>query len=140
MEFEDEEQHATVTVVEDFDVDILGDHQPSRLANAPDPEAQEGVRFSTTKTAPTSHRSKPSGLASSSKPSSAPKKKGRPAYQTKSERRSDKLKQKAKRTEKADDEKMKRKMSGAGSSKRTKKTSRGKKGQRGPGHLKKARS
>lgn len=78
----------------------------------------------------------PSSTLSSSSKASAPKKKGRPSYLTKAERRLDKLKQKAKRTEKADDEKIKRKMSGgAGGRNAKQKVSRGKKGQRGPGAL-----
>lgn len=46
----------------------------------------------------------------------------------------DKLKQKAKRTERMDEDKTKRKFGGSGT-KRT--VARGKKGSRGPGHLKK---
>lgn len=144
MEFEDEEQHATVTVVEDFDVDVLGEYRPSRPIAGPDDEDDNNSKPSTstlpkTSKAPsrrTSSFTLPSKSNTSSTKPSTPKKKGRPSYLTKAERRLDKLKQKAKRSEKAEDEKIKRKMSGAVGGRKAK-VSRGKKGQRGPGHLKK---
>jgi len=130
LEFENEEQLATVTVVENFEVDPLGEHRPSRLTptgsadsngeddNSPNPMTNPSKALSANRSHP--QPSAPSAKQTSGKPTtsnsskSKPTTKKRPAYQTKAERRLDKFKQKARRAEKMEEGKVKRKINGSG--------------------------
>jgi hypothetical protein len=111
-----------VTVVEDFEVDLLGEHKPSKPAQTESlsdsgscsggevdggPPARPTILL---KASSSSNLKSAKGASTSSKSKSTTKK--RPAYQTKAERKLDKLKQKARREEKMGEGKLRRKMNG----------------------------
>ncbi|KAF8310154.1 hypothetical protein DL93DRAFT_1667787 [Clavulina sp. PMI_390] len=168
LEFENEEQLATVTVVEDFDVqtDILGlrpQHVGDVEDNSDDDDDDDDMaddsstpragpshsrnknissrssvpsKSTRTSTSTSSTRTSQTITRTSSSSTAAPKKKPNPKsmpYLSKAERKLDKLKQKAKRTEHMEDRKLKSKMSGRGGGSRGKggKGSKGKPKRRG---------
>ena len=116
LEFENEEQLATVTVVEDFEVDPLGEYRPARLGSASDSDSDgEATPManppkSSLATALSSKQKKTASSAHKNKPST----KKRPAYQTKAERKLDRLKQKVRRGEKVEEGKLRRKVKSVG--------------------------
>ena len=100
LEFEDEEQMATVTVVQDFDVQLVADDPvPSTASPAEIPSITPTTSGRVVPAAPKPRLKKPS--------------KKRPAYETKAERSANKSKIKAKRAEKVDDERPKHRSKGA---------------------------
>lgn len=134
LEFENEEQLATVTVVENFEVDPLGEHKPSRPTptgsasesdsngeddNSPNQttnpsKASSAINRSHPQPSAPSAKQKSGKPTTSNSSKSKPTTKKRPAYQTKAERRLDKFKQKARRAEKMEEGKLKRKINGSG--------------------------
>jgi len=105
LEFEDEEQLATVTVIQDFDVELFDGPVSGSSTNL-------GVGVSTRQ-----ERSASASIHGSSKPRTDSKtrkvSKKRPAYESKAERAASKSKMKAKRSERIEDGKSRQKLKGA---------------------------
>ncbi|CAA7259095.1 unnamed protein product [Cyclocybe aegerita] len=122
-EYENDETLATVTVVEDFDPDTII-HGPPKSEPAPNPIP---ASTSTSTLTPTSRPAKkpsqpPSSSQSAIKSKSTPQKKIR--YQTKDARKREQVKQRARRTEKAE-------LAGGKASRKYKGSSRGGRGKHG---------
>lgn len=123
QEFEDEEQLATVTIVEEFDPDSLR-HNPSTTQAVPesspsDSEVPQTRIPSRSKSSNAGHHSEPRTTKPPAKKSKSQPKKI--AYETKAARKATRVKQRARRTEKAE-------LAGGKSSRRRQSNSKGGKG------------